>query len=120
MNTICGGLLITLMHFLGEYVKSADRIFSIFPFMIKSQGIREMILQCILKFVNIFTNGKTSRLEQHQVLQRRFPTETLEHVMDWKLAVNNMKMMLREGEYIFITTFITTRSRSFPYPWISI
>lgn len=38
-------------------------------------------------------------------------TETLEHVLDWRAAVNNMKAVLRPGGLIYITT----RSRGFPY-----
>jgi SAM-dependent methyltransferase len=38
-------------------------------------------------------------------------TETLEHVLDWRTAVNNMKLVLKRGGYIYITT----RSRGFPY-----
>ncbi|WP_083494632.1 methyltransferase domain-containing protein [Pyrodictium occultum] len=38
-------------------------------------------------------------------------TELLEHVVDWRLVVNNMKGVLKRGGYIYITT----RSRSFPY-----
>jgi hypothetical protein len=40
----------------------------------------------------------------------------LEHIVDWRLAVNNMKMMLKRTGYIYITT----RSRGFLYhgfPW---
>jgi SAM-dependent methyltransferase len=43
-------------------------------------------------------------------------TELLEHIVDWRLAVNNMKMILKRTGYIYITT----RSRGFPYhgfPW---
>ena len=43
-------------------------------------------------------------------------TELLGHVMDWRLVVNNMKMILKRTGYIYITT----RSRRFPYhsfPW---
>jgi SAM-dependent methyltransferase len=43
-------------------------------------------------------------------------TELLEHVQDWRLAVNNMKAVLRRGGYIYITT----RSYGFPlhaYPY---
>ena len=43
-------------------------------------------------------------------------TELLEHVMDWRVVVNNMKMILKRRGYIYITT----RSRGFPYhsyPW---
>jgi SAM-dependent methyltransferase len=38
-------------------------------------------------------------------------TELLEHVQDWRLAVNNMKAVLRRGGYIYITT----RSYGFPF-----
>jgi len=38
-------------------------------------------------------------------------TETLEHVRDWRLVVNNMKAVLRRGGFIYITT----RSYGFPY-----
>ena len=38
-------------------------------------------------------------------------TETLEHVRDWRLVVNNMKTVLRRGGFIYITT----RSYGFPY-----
>jgi SAM-dependent methyltransferase len=38
-------------------------------------------------------------------------TETLEHVLDWRTAVNNMKFVLKSGGYIYITT----RSKGFPY-----
>jgi len=31
-------------------------------------------------------------------------TETLEHVQNWRLAINNMKSVLRRGGYIYITT----------------
>jgi len=43
-------------------------------------------------------------------------TELLEHVIDWRLVVDNMKMILRRGGHIYITT----RSKGFPYhsyPW---
>lgn len=43
-------------------------------------------------------------------------TELLEHIVDWRLAVNNMKMILKRTGYIYITT----RSRGFLYhgfPW---
>ena len=43
-------------------------------------------------------------------------TELLEHIVDWRLVVNNMKMILKRTGYIYITT----RSRGFPYhgfPW---
>ena len=38
-------------------------------------------------------------------------TELLEHVLDWRLVVNNMKLVLKPGGYIYITT----RSKGFPY-----
>ncbi len=38
-------------------------------------------------------------------------TEVLEHVVDWRAVVNNMKGVLKRGGYIYITT----RSRGFPY-----
>ena len=38
-------------------------------------------------------------------------TELLEHIVDWRLVVNNMKMILKRTGYIYITT----RSRGFPY-----
>lgn len=38
-------------------------------------------------------------------------TELLEHVRDWRLVINNMKKVVREGGYIYITT----RSIGFPY-----
>ena len=38
-------------------------------------------------------------------------TELLEHVMDWRLVVDNMKMILKRGGYMYITT----RSKGFPY-----
>ena len=38
-------------------------------------------------------------------------TETLEHVLGWRTAVNNMKLVLRSGGYIYITT----RSKGFSY-----
>jgi SAM-dependent methyltransferase len=38
-------------------------------------------------------------------------TELLEHIIDWRVAVNNMKFVLKSGGYIYITT----RSMGFPY-----
>ncbi len=38
-------------------------------------------------------------------------TETLEHIRDWRKAINNMKLLLRPGGYLYITT----RSRGFKY-----
>ena len=38
-------------------------------------------------------------------------TELLEHVMNWRLVINNMKSVLRRGGYIYVTT----RSYGFPY-----
>jgi len=38
-------------------------------------------------------------------------TETIEHVRDWRTAINTMKGMLRPNGYIFITTV----GRGFPY-----
>jgi len=38
-------------------------------------------------------------------------TELLEHVKDWKLAVNNMKEILKRGGRVYVTT----RSYGFPY-----
>lgn len=38
-------------------------------------------------------------------------TELLEHIVDWRLVVNNMKMILKRTGYIYITT----RSRGFLY-----
>ena len=38
-------------------------------------------------------------------------TELLEHVQDWRLVINNIKMVLKCGGYIYITT----RSRGMPY-----
>lgn len=43
-------------------------------------------------------------------------TELLEHIVDWRFVVNNMKMILKRTGYIYITT----RSRGFLYhgfPW---
>lgn len=43
-------------------------------------------------------------------------TETLEHVIDWRVAVNEMKKALRKGGLLIVTT----RSRGFPihaYPY---
>jgi len=38
-------------------------------------------------------------------------TELLEHVKDWRLAIINMKRVLKRGGYVYITT----RSYGFPY-----
>jgi SAM-dependent methyltransferase len=38
-------------------------------------------------------------------------TELLEHVQDWRLVVNNIKMVLKRGGY----AYITTRSKGMPY-----
>jgi len=38
-------------------------------------------------------------------------TELLEHVMDWRNVINNMKAVLKEGGYMYITT----RSKGFPF-----
>jgi SAM-dependent methyltransferase len=38
-------------------------------------------------------------------------TELLEHVQDWRLVINNIKMVLKCGGY----TYITTRSKGMPY-----
>ena len=32
-------------------------------------------------------------------------TELLEHIKDWRLVINNMKEVLKEGGYIYINTF---------------
>jgi len=36
-------------------------------------------------------------------------TEVVEHVLDWRLVINNMKVVLRRGGFIYLTT----RSRAF-------
>ncbi len=38
-------------------------------------------------------------------------TELLEHVKDWRIVIHNMKGVLKEGGYLYITT----RSKGFPY-----
>jgi SAM-dependent methyltransferase len=38
-------------------------------------------------------------------------TEVLEHVYDWRVVINNMKIVLKRGGYIYLTT----RSYGFPY-----
>jgi len=38
-------------------------------------------------------------------------SELLEHVMDWRLVINNMKTVLKKDGHIYITT----RSQGFPY-----
>jgi SAM-dependent methyltransferase len=38
-------------------------------------------------------------------------TEVIEHVLDWRLVINNMKVVLRRGSFIYLTT----RSKGFPY-----
>lgn len=38
-------------------------------------------------------------------------TEVLEHVVDWRLAINNMKAVLRPGGILYLTT------RTVPYPY---
>ena len=38
-------------------------------------------------------------------------TEVIEHVLDWRLVINNMKAVLQRGGFIYLTT----RSRGFPY-----
>jgi SAM-dependent methyltransferase len=38
-------------------------------------------------------------------------TELLEHVINWRLVVDNMKIILKRGGYIYITT----RSKGFPF-----
>jgi predicted SAM-dependent methyltransferase len=38
-------------------------------------------------------------------------TEVLEHVYDWRVVINNMKVVLKRGGYIYLTT----RSYGFPY-----
>lgn len=43
-------------------------------------------------------------------------TETLEHIRDWRAAINNMKNVLKPNGYMYITTV----KRGFPYheyPW---
>ncbi|GAY26247.1 methyltransferase type 11 [Desulfurococcaceae archaeon AG1] len=39
-------------------------------------------------------------------------TELLEHVMDWRLAVNNMKTVLKRGGYIYISRPVLRASHS--------
>jgi len=38
-------------------------------------------------------------------------TELLEHIRDWRLVVNNMKMVLKNGGYVYLTT----RSKDSPH-----
>jgi len=38
-------------------------------------------------------------------------TETLEHILDWRTAINDMKLVLKPESYIYIKT----RSKRFPY-----
>ncbi len=42
-------------------------------------------------------------------------TETLEHVQDWRLVINNMKKVLKRGGYIYHNSFPW-----FPIPFISL
>jgi len=41
-------------------------------------------------------------------------TEVVEHVLDWRLVINNMKVVLRRGGFIYLTT----RSRGLSIPCI--
>ena len=42
-------------------------------------------------------------------------TELLEHVRDWRLVVNNMKIVLKNGGYISYNSF-----QGFPISWLSL